>query len=43
MGGAIGSGNTGPAAEFNIQVDPEAAHVVFESGLKVVMVPLEVC
>jgi inosine-uridine nucleoside N-ribohydrolase len=42
MGGAIGSGNTGPVAEFNIQVDPEAAHIVFESGLRVVMVPLEV-
>jgi inosine-uridine nucleoside N-ribohydrolase len=42
MGGAVGVGNTGPAAEFNIQVDPESAHIVFESGLAVVMVPLEV-
>ena len=42
MGGAIGSGNTGPAAEFNIQVDPEAAHVVFESNIPLYMVPLEV-
>ena len=42
MGGACGYGNTGPAAEFNIQVDPEAAHIVFESNLKIVMVPLEV-
>lgn len=42
MGGAWGSGNTGPAAEFNIQVDPEAAHVVFESGVNIYMVPLEV-
>eukprot|EP01006_Ploeotia_vitrea_P006261 TRINITY_DN12658_c0_g1_i1.p1 TRINITY_DN12658_c0_g1~~TRINITY_DN12658_c0_g1_i1.p1 ORF type:complete len:328 (-),score=196.24 TRINITY_DN12658_c0_g1_i1:29-889(-) len=42
MGGAMGMGNTGPAAEFNIQVDPEAAHVVFNSHLHVVMVPLEV-
>ena len=42
MGGAIGLGNTGPHAEFNIQVDPEAARVVFNSGVKVTMVPLEV-
>ena len=42
MGGAIGSGNTGPAAEFNIQVDPEAAHIVFESNISLFMVPLEV-
>lgn len=42
MGGAIGSGNTNPSAEFNIQVDPEAAKIVFESGLNIVMVPLEV-
>ncbi|KAF0984787.1 hypothetical protein FDP41_000686 [Naegleria fowleri] len=42
MGGAIGFGNTSPAAEFNIEGDPEAASVLFESGLKVVMCPLEV-
>jgi inosine-uridine nucleoside N-ribohydrolase len=28
--------------EFNIQTDPEAAHIVFESGVPVTMVPLEV-
>ena len=44
MGGAYqGLGNTGPTSEFNIQCDPEAAHIVFEAGLKnLVMVPLEV-
>eukprot|EP00698_Gefionella_okellyi_P000336 TRINITY_DN10280_c0_g1_i1.p1 TRINITY_DN10280_c0_g1~~TRINITY_DN10280_c0_g1_i1.p1 ORF type:complete len:316 (-),score=69.48 TRINITY_DN10280_c0_g1_i1:236-1183(-) len=42
MGGAIGLGNTHPAAEFNIQTDPEAARIVFQSGMRVVMVPLEV-
>ena len=42
MGGAWTGGNTGPAAEFNIQVDPEAAQAVFQSGARVTMVPLEV-
>ena len=31
MGGSIGLGNTTPAAEFNIYVDPEAAREVFGS------------
>jgi inosine-uridine nucleoside N-ribohydrolase len=26
-------GNTGPVQEFNLQVDPEAAKIVFESGV----------
>eukprot|EP00742_Colponemidia_sp_Colp-10_P005247 GILJ01005605.1.p1 GENE.GILJ01005605.1~~GILJ01005605.1.p1 ORF type:complete len:335 (-),score=45.95 GILJ01005605.1:117-1028(-) len=42
MGGAMGIGNTGPVAEFNIQTDPEAAKIVMECGAKVVMIPLEV-
>jgi inosine-uridine nucleoside N-ribohydrolase len=42
MGGAIGEGNTTPAAEFNIWVDPEAAHRVFQSNVEVTMVGLDV-
>ncbi|KAG2425076.1 hypothetical protein HXX76_013985 [Chlamydomonas incerta] len=42
MGGAMGIGNTGPVMEFNIQTDPEAAKMVFESGVPLTMVPLEV-
>jgi inosine-uridine nucleoside N-ribohydrolase len=42
MGGAIGLGNWTPSAEFNIVADPEAAEVVFASGCRITLVPLEV-
>lgn len=42
MGGSIGEGNTTAAAEFNIVADPEAADVVFRSGLPITMMGLDV-
>jgi len=44
MGGAACTvGNITPAAEYNIWVDPEAARVVFHSGLPILMVGWEHC
>ena len=43
MGGAYFQvGNITPAAEFNIYVDPEAAEIVFKSGIPIVVMPLDV-
>jgi inosine-uridine nucleoside N-ribohydrolase len=42
MGGSIGLGNVTPAAEFNIWADPEAAARVFDSGVEVTMIGLDV-
>lgn len=42
MGGSIGRGNYGPLAEFNFAADPEAAQIVFNSGVPIKMAPLEI-
>jgi pyrimidine-specific ribonucleoside hydrolase len=42
MGGAVGEGNTTASAEFNIWVDPEAAARVFEAGVPITMIGLDV-
>ena len=42
MGGSATAGNTTPAAEFNILVDPDATDIVLHSGVKLVMMGLDV-
>lgn len=41
-GGLFEGGNITPAAEFNIYVDPQAAAILFGSGVPIVMMPLDV-
>lgn len=41
-GGYFEGGNITPAAEFNIYVDPQAADIVFKSGVPIVVMPLDV-
>ncbi len=41
MGGGVRDFNVTPAAEFNIYVDPEAAKIVFHSGVPITMVGLD--
>jgi purine nucleosidase len=40
-GGYFEAGNVTPAAEFNIYVDPQAAELVFASGVPITLLPLD--
>lgn len=42
MGGSASRGNMGVMSEYNVGVDPEAAHILFHSGLEITMVGLDV-
>ena len=43
MGGALRvDGNTTPLAEFNVYVDPHAAHIVLHSGLPITLMPWDI-
>jgi len=42
MGGSLSGGNVTPASEFNFHADPEAAQAIFQSGVPITMVGLDV-
>ena len=43
MGGSYASGNARAKSEFNMYADPEAAKIVFDSGVPIVMATIEAC
>ncbi|PAK68702.1 ribonucleoside hydrolase RihC, partial [Staphylococcus haemolyticus] len=42
MGGSLGKGNMTSAAEFNVFTDPDAARIMYNSGIPITMVGLDI-
>ena len=42
MSGGSNISNVTPSAEFNVWADPHAAQIVYKSGIKVIMIPLDI-